>query len=179
MKNESYIFQSQRLGFRAWKESDLEEFKKMNADPEVMRHFPKTLSEEQSAGFFQRLQDHYEKHGFCYFATDILETGELIGFIGFAYQDYESEFTPAIDIGWRLKQSAWGNGYATEGAKRCLEFGFETLGLSSVISTCTFKNTPSEKVMKKIGMIRQGTFNHPRLSEYPDLEKCVCYTIEK
>jgi len=178
MTNINYIFQSQRLGFRPWAESDFEEFKRMNADPEVMRHSPGTLSEEQSEGFFQRLQDHYAKHGFCYFATDLLETGELIGFIGFAYQDYESEFTPAIDIGWRLKTSAWGKGYATEGAKRCLEYGFEKLGLASVISVCIVRNEPSENVMKKIGMMRQGIFNHPRLVDYPDLENCVCYKME-
>lgn len=62
-----------------------------------------------------------------------METGELIGFIGLAYQTYESDFTPATDIGWRLKSSAWGKGYATEGAKRCLQYAFEDLKLEKVI----------------------------------------------
>jgi RimJ/RimL family protein N-acetyltransferase len=174
-----YIISSDRLGFRNWEKDDLSEFAKINADLEVMEHFPKALSLEESAEFIDRLQHHYAKRGFNYFAAEILETEELIGFIGLAYQEYESEFTPAVDIGWRLKRSAWGKGFATEGAKRCLQFGFEELGLESIISTCTQKNLKSEKVMEKIGMMKKGEFNHPKLKAYPEYEKCLCYSISK
>ena len=120
----------------------------------------------------------YEKYGYTYYATELLETGEFIGFIGLAYQEYKSEFTPAPDIGWRLKKSAWGKGYATEGALRCLEFAFQDLKLKSLISTCTVANFKSERVMKKIRMEKKGEFDHPRLSEYPHIAKCVWYEIE-
>ena len=86
-----YLFTSQRLGFRPWGKDDLEEFAVMNADPEVMEHFPKPLSREESAEFLKRLIEHYRNHGYCYFATEILETGEFIGFTGMAYQTYESD----------------------------------------------------------------------------------------
>ena len=109
---------------------------------------------------------------------EVLETGEFIGFIGLAYQDYETEFTPATDIGWRLKKSAWGNGYATEGARRCLEYAFKDLKLDKIISTCTLNNTKSENVMRKIGMSRKGEFNHPRLKDYPAHEKCSWYETD-
>ncbi len=172
-----YLFQSERLGFRKWKASDFEEFRKMNADPDVMEYFPHPLSEEEAQQFFQRLQDHYKENGYCYFPVDLLETGEYIGFIGLAYQIYESEFTPATDIGWRLKQAAWNNGYATEGARRCLQYAFEELGLKKIYSVCTVNNLPSENVMRKIGMTKQGYFKHPRLSEYAHLENCVYYRL--
>lgn len=175
--NQKYIFTSQRLGFRNWTETDLPEFAQLNADKNVMQHFPATLTEKETSDFIKRLQQHYEKHGHTYFAVELLETGEFIGFIGLVYQEYTSAYTPATDIGWRLKKTAWGKGFATEGAKRCLEFAFNHLQLDKVIATCTKNNTPSENVMIKAGMKKIGEFNHPKLIDYPHLEKCVCYEM--
>ncbi len=174
-----YLFKSERLGFRNWTKNDLNEFATINADLEVMEHFPKPLTKKETAQFIDRLQNHYNKNGYNYFATEVLESGELIGFIGLAFQDYKTDFTPAVDIGWRLKKSAWRKGYATEGAKKCLEYGFKELNLEKIISTCTEKNSKSENVMKKIGMTKIGAFNHPKLKEYPKYKKCICYGLSK
>ena len=175
----NYLFHSERLGFRNWNEHDLEAFAELNADPEVMAHFPKPLSTEETAGFITRLQDHFDKHGYTYYATEIIETGEFIGFVGLAYQEYETDFTPATDIGWRLKKSAWGKGYATEGAKRCLQHAFETLQLSLVVAVCTLRNINSENVMQKIGMTKKGEFDHPKLADYQEHRRCVWYEITR
>lgn len=172
-----YLFTSERLGFRNWQNTDLEEFANLNADSEVMRHFPKTLTLQETKDFIIRLQDHFNKKGYTYFAVEVLETREFIGFIGLAYQDYEAPFTPSTDIGWRLKKSAWGKGYATEGAKRCLQFAFSELNLTKIVATCTLNNTSSENVMQKIGMTKKGIFKHPRLKDYPDMENCIWYEI--
>ncbi|MTI32338.1 GNAT family N-acetyltransferase [Xanthovirga aplysinae] len=174
-----YIFKSERLGFRNWSKDDLTTFAEMNADPEVMEHFPKVLTRGETEEYIQRLQKHFEEKGYSYFATEILATGELIGFIGLAYQDYKTDFNPSTDIGWRLKKSAWGKGYATEGAKRCLAFAFNDLKLDRVISTCTVNNAKSEHVMKKIGMTKMGEFNHPKLKDYPESERCMWYEIKR
>ncbi len=174
----SYLFTSERLGFRDWHANDLPEFAALNADVEVMAHFPKVLTEKESSEFMVRLQESYDKRGYTYFAVEIRATAEFIGFIGLAYQEYETDFTPAVDIGWRLKKSAWGNGFATEGAKCCLVFAFDTLHLNRIISTCTAKNLPSEKVMQKLGMKRMGEFKHPRLVAFPEIESCVWYALE-
>ncbi len=79
------------------------------------------------------MKDSYDVKGYCYFAVDNLENNEFIGFIGFAYQNYETDFTPNVDIGWRLKSSACNKGFASEGAKRSLEYGFNNLGLIKII----------------------------------------------
>ncbi|MEM9052044.1 MAG: GNAT family N-acetyltransferase [Bacteroidota bacterium] len=173
----TYLFKSERLGFRTWTIGDLDAFSALNTDEEVMKHFPSTLSRQQTVDFIDRLQKHQEEHGYCYFAVEVLETSEFIGFIGLAYQKYESEFSPSTDIGWRLKKSAWGNGYATEGAKRVLEYAFNELNLDFVFSTCTEHNIPSENVMKKIGMKFQKVILHPNLKEHPEYERCKVYTI--
>ncbi|MBQ4915871.1 GNAT family N-acetyltransferase [Maribacter sp. MMG018] len=174
-----YLFKSERLGFRNWIKNDLTPFAKINADPEVMAHFPKPLTKEETSKLIDRLQQHYLKNGYTYFAAEILNTGELIGFIGCLYQDYKTDFTPAVDIGWRLKKSSWGNGYATEGAKKCLEFAFNDLSIDKVIAVCTLQNSASENVMKKIGMQKVGEFDHPKPKVYPEHEKCICYEINK
>lgn len=151
----------------------------MNADTAVMEHFPKTLNVEESAAFLARLQDHFQEYGYCYYAVEIRETGEWIGFIGLAYQNYKTAFTPAVDIGWRLVPGSWGQGYATEGARRCLEHAFTVLNLDRVIATCTLSNKPSERVMQKLGMHCLGHLNHPKLKGYPEYERCLCYGIEQ
>ena len=174
-----YLFSSARLGFRNWCTSDLVPFAALNADPEVMAHFPKRLSKKESADFMLRLQKHFLQKGYTYFAAEVIDTKEFIGFIGLAYQDYISEFTPAIDIGWRLKKSAWGKGYATEGASRMLDFAFHSLGIKKIIAVCTADNFASENVMKKIGLGNKKEFLHPKLKEFPAQERCLCYTIEK
>lgn len=176
--NSKYLFTSKRLGFRNWKESDLTVFAEMNADADVMEHFPKTLSKQETAALLERMQQHFEKHGYTYFCTELLETGAFIGFIGLAVQEYETDFTPATDIGWRLKKSAWGKGYATEGALRCLEFGLEELCLKRIIAVCMIGNTSSENVMRKIGLEKKGEFLHPSLAAFPDYQRCIWYEIE-
>jgi len=177
--NNHYIFKSERLGFRNWRADDVTEFSKLNSDEAVMEHFPHVLTESETDDFIKRLQKHYSEREYTYFATEILETGEFIGFIGMAFQDYETEYTPATDIGWRLKQSAWGKGYATEGAKKCLDYAFNVLNLENVISTCVIQNVNSEHVMKKIGMHKLGVFDHPKLKAFPEYQTCVCYEISK
>ena len=174
-----YIFKSKRLGFRNWTIDDLDSFAEMNQDIRVMEYFPNILTKLETQEFIDRLLEHYNKHGYNYFATEKLTTGEFIGFIGLAYQNYETEFTPATDIGWRLKKSVWNKGYATEGAKRCLKFAFTDLNIKKIISTCSKYNTKSENVMKKIGMIKKGEFHHPKLKNHPSLEKYICYEIKK
>ena len=179
MKRDKYIFKSERLCFRNWRDEDLEEFAKLNSDEEVMEHFPKTLSKKEVEKFIYRLKKHYVEKGFTYYATEILETKEFVGMIGLAFQEYKTNFTPAIDIGWRLKRSAWGKGYATEGAQRCLEYAFNELEINKIISVCTINNKNSENVMKKIGMTKKGEFNHPEMINHPEYEKHFCYGITK
>jgi RimJ/RimL family protein N-acetyltransferase len=179
LNTKKYIFKSERLGFRNWVKEDLAEFTKINSDPKVMEHFPNTLNIDETKEFIQRLQNHYNEKGYNYFATEIIETGELIGFIGLAFQTYESSFCPVTDIGWRLKKSAWGKGYATEGAKKCLEYAFNELKIDTIVSVCTINNKNSESVMKKIGMTKKGGFKHPKLKDYPEYENCIWYEIKK
>ena len=176
--NKSYIFTSERLGFRNWIPSDIESMVAISSDPEVMRFFPYVARPDQTIDFITRMQDLFHEKGYCYFAVDLLETDTFIGFIGLNDISYDASFSPAVDIGWRLAKSHWGLGYATEGAKRCLKYAFEDLDLDAIVSTTAEINTPSISVMKKIGMTKKMDFKHPRLEGHPTLEDCVCYDIK-
>jgi len=173
-----YLFVSERLGFRNWKLSDAEEFQKMNTDSEVMKYFPSIYKEGQSLTLIKKLMSQYERYGYCYFAVELLSNKEFIGFIGLAYQTYESKFTPCTDIGWRLKKEFWGQGLATEGAKRCLIHAFEELNLNKLYSIASVINEPSINVMKKIGMTRLYRFDHPELDSNERLKSCYLYEIK-
>ncbi|CAM1368445.1 GNAT family N-acetyltransferase [Tenacibaculum xiamenense] len=172
-----YLFKSKRLGFRNWKESDKPKMGMINSDPKVMEYFPKIPTQQETNQHIDRMRTQFSENGYCYFAVDKLENGEFIGFIGIAEQTFESDFTPCVDIGWRLARTEWGQGFATEGAKRCLEYAFNEIGLRNIKSICPEINDKSESVMKKIGMKKTKSFYHPLLSEYKELQKCVLYEI--
>ncbi len=175
MKN--YIIKTERLGLRNWLPNDVKPFSEMCQDAEVMKYFPKLLSKEESEDFINRMQVHFKTYGFCYFAVDILETEEFIGFTGMLHQEFKSEYTPCVDIGWRLKRSAWEKGFATEAAKACIDFSFNQLNLNDIYSFTPDINKGSEAVMKKIGMIYLGTFQHPNIINDSQIKDCLVYNI--
>lgn len=173
----AYIFDSSRLGFRNWKESDLPSLHTINSDQEVMAFFPSIKTENETFEFIKRMQSQYMEKGYCYFATVYKETDQVIGFIGLSYQTYESDFNPSVDIGWRLSKKFWGKGLATEGALACLAYGFNKIKLNEILSVAPASNVASINVMKKIGMSYEYDFKHPKLSQYPSIENCSLYTI--
>lgn len=160
---------------RNWNTNDLLPFTEMCQDKEVMKYFPNLLSEKNAKNFIEHMQVHLKKFGFCYFAVDILETNQFIGFTGILHQNYESPFTPCIDIGWRLKRSYWNKGYATEAANACLKFASNQLNLKEIYSIASKINVNSIAVMKKIGMKYHSDFQHPTLLKNELLKDCVVY----
>jgi len=175
-----YIFESDRLGFREWTEADKAPFGKMNANEEVMKFFPKLMTQTESDSLVQRINQHFDNNGFGLWAVEVKETNEFIGFIGFLTISFEDFFTPGVEIGWRLDNAFWNKGYATEGAQACLKYGFEILDLSEIYSFTALSNQPSINVMKKIGLKKQDkTFEHPKVEVGSPLREHVLYRMGK
>lgn len=172
---EQYLFTSARLGFRAWRPTDILPMAAINADIEVMEFFPRTNTLTQTEEFIERMELQLADKGYCYYAVDVMSTGLFIGFIGLCYQTYEAPFTPCTDIGWRLQRQAWGRGYATEGAQRCMDYGLNDLRLKEIYAIAPKINTRSVQVMNKIGMQKAGEFQHPLLANDERLRECVLY----
>lgn len=178
MPSDSYLHTTERTGLRAWRDDDFEPFVELNADPQVMRHFPAPQSREQSRAFFDRLRASFAERGFTYFALDRLDTGEWIGFVGLLRQDFEASFTPCIDIGWRLRPGAWGHGFAAEAARACLALAFKRFRLDAVHAIAPLANTPSLRVMQRIGLRWVEDFDHPRLLADERLRRCAHYRCD-
>lgn len=168
-----------RLVLRRWRHGDREPFAAMNADPEVMEHFPDTLSAEQSDALVDSIESGFEQRGFGLWALEIAETGRFIGFTGLSVPRFEAHFTPAVEIGWRLTRSSWGHGYAGEAARRALAFAFDDLALAEVVSFASHSNLRSQKVMERIGMTHDPAddFDHPALDEGHPLRRHVLWRI--
>ncbi len=171
----SYIFTSERLGFRTWSQNDLEPFATLNADEEVMRYFPSTLTSQETASLMERIDKHFEEFGYGFFALDYLPEKKFIGFIGLSHPSFETDFTPCVEIGWRLSSKYWNKGLTTEGAQRCLEFAHQELKLAEIYSFTIPKNLASQRVMQKIGMQFVENFSHPRFEETSPFSKHVLY----
>jgi ribosomal-protein-alanine N-acetyltransferase len=164
---------------RRWRESDREPFAALNADPEVMEHFPDPLTRRQSDELIERIEGGFDANGFGLWALELRESGGFIGFAGLAVPEFEAHFTPAVEVGWRLARSAWGQGYATEAGRAALEFGFGQAGLAEIVSFTTVANHRSRAVMERIGMSHDpdDDFDHPGLPDGHPLGRHVLYRI--
>lgn len=173
-------FDTSRLAFRRWRDDHRPNFAAMNSDAEVMRYFPALQTEEQSNATVDAWLAHFRERGWGNWAVELLGTGEFIGFIGLSIPRRQLPFSPCIEVGWRLKRSAWGNGFATEGAKECLRQGFKRLGLAEIVSFTALLNTPSIAVMRRIGMQNANAdFEHPGVPKSHPLRPHCLYKTSR
>ncbi len=168
---------TKRLLLRRWCEQDRAPFAAMNADAQVMRHFPAPLTARESDALIANIEEHFERHGFGLWALESKTSGELLGFTGLCFVSFDAHFTPAVEVGWRLRRSAWGHGYASEAALASLAFGYEQLDVEEIVSFTSTRNERSRAVMERIGMTRDeaGDFAHPLVAAESPLAEHVLY----
>ena len=170
-----------RLKLTVFSQSHLSELVRLNADPEVMRYFPATLSSEESAALLQRIIEHQRINEYSLFALHLKESDAFVGWCGLMKVPFSAHFSPAVEIGWRLNKIFWGKGLAPEAAKSVLRFGFLELGLSEIVSFTAELNQPSIRVMQKIWMKcnPEDTFDHPKLPVNHPLQRHILYRSQK
>lgn len=168
-----------RLRLRPWRESDLAPFAAMNADPLVMEHFAAPLSRQESDAYARRMQAAIEERGWGNWALEVIGGEPFVGFTGLSVPSFEAHFMPCTEVGWRLARSAWGQGLATEAARAALDFGFGELGLAEIVSFTALGNARSVAVMERLGMRRDGEFDHPRFPDGHRLRRHVLYRISR
>lgn len=166
-----------RLILRSWKPGDLPLFANMNKDSRVMCYFPATLSDAETEAFYNRIQNEFDSKGWGLYAVEIKSTCEFIGYVGLHEIGFDADFTPGVEIGWRLAADYHNKGYATEAARSVLKLAKKS-GIERLFSFTAKINAPSERVMQKIGMVKAGEFNHPKLSDASPLCVHVLYEIE-
>ncbi len=170
-----------RLWLRRWLPDDRVPFARLNADPLVVEFLPGTLSRAESDTMADRVEAHFQKHGFGLWAVEIPGVTRFAGFVGLSIPRFESHFTPCIEIGWRLDAEHWNRGYATEGARAALAFGFQSLQVEEIVSFTVPGNVRSRRVMEKIGMTHSANddFDHPALPAGHPLRRHVLYRLAR
>ena len=166
---------TQRLVLRRWRDADREPFAALNADPEVMEHFPQPLTRSESDAFVDRIEAGFEKYGYGLWAVSV--DSAFIGFVGLQW----TQFVAAVEIGWRLARPAWGHGYATEAAIAVRDFAFRDIGLDEIVSFTTYRNERSQAVMRRIGMTHDPAddFDHPGLPVDHPMRPHVLYRLTR
>lgn len=175
------MIRTERLILREWRDSDFEPFAALNGDRRVMEFFPAPLERSASDAFALRIREEFAKHPFGRWAVEVPKVAPFIGFIGLSVPNFTAFFTPCVEIGWRLAFNHWGKGYATEGARAAIDYGFKKAGLKEIVSFTAPANVRSVRVMEKLGMKRSQSedFDHPALPVGHRLRRHVLYRIAR
>jgi RimJ/RimL family protein N-acetyltransferase len=169
----------EHLVLRQWKDSDLEPFAGMNADPEAMRHFPATSTRAQSESDMKVLRRQIDERGWGLWAVEV--DGAFAGFTGLAIPRFTAHFTPCTEVGWRFRREFWGRSLAYRAAVEALSYAFDTLKLPEIVSFTAATNVRSQKLMERLGLTHdpKDDFDHPMLPEGHVLRRHVLYRIAR
>lgn len=160
---------------RQWRDSDLDPFAQMNADPDVMRYFlaPMTRAETQDA--LVRMRTLLDQQGWGIWAVEV--DGEFAGIVGLNVPRWPLPFSPCTEVLWRFRKEFWGLGIAYTAAEQAIEYGFSKVSLDEIVAFTTPPNLRSIRLMERLGFNRdlQGDFDHPAVPEGHTLRRHVLY----
>ena len=155
-----FRYETDRLILRDWREEDWEPFFKHTNTPAVMEHLGGVADEETMSAASERVEGYRRKHGHTFWVCERKQdgghlSGELLGFCGLKRCNDEAGPFGDVEAGWRLREDAWGHGYAKEAAFASLKLGFERFDAPHIIALTVLENTPSWGLMKRLGMERR------------------------
>jgi RimJ/RimL family protein N-acetyltransferase len=141
--------------------------------------FPSVLTYQESAELMESIREHFQRRGYGLWAVDVIGGAPFIGFIGLSVPAFDAPFTPCVELGYRLAFEHWGHGYATEGSRAALTFGFATIGLLEIVAMTAAGNERSRRVMERLGMRRNPAddFDHPKIAAGHPLRRHVLYRL--
>lgn len=165
---------TERLCFRPWELTDVDEFFEMHQNPNMNRFLRNPIhTKGEAKAYLEKVITEYKTNGIGRYAVILKETNTLIGFSGLKFRrQKENEYVNFYDLGYRFSERYWGKGYATEAALFWIAFGFNQLKLDQIQACAEYENTPSNAVLKKIGF----TFSN---SYYVNNKLHNWYTITK
>lgn len=173
-------FTTRRILLRRWTDADREPFAAINADPVVMEYFPAPLERAESDGFVDRIEAQFDAWGFGLWVLERRVDRAFLGFTGLAPVRADIPPAGAIEVGWRLSRSAWGQGYATEAAREALRVGFGEGRLSEIVALTAVVNAPSRRVMERLGMRHDPADDFDHLGVPPGpLRRHALYRLDR
>jgi RimJ/RimL family protein N-acetyltransferase len=148
------FLETDRLLLRRFTSQDVDNLIDLNSDPEVMRFVPEaacTTRHEIETEYLPAYLNYYERYaGYGFWAAIEKSTGRFLGW--FHLRPRDSSPPDEVELGFRLRQTAWGKGYGTEGSRALLRKGFTQLGMQRVVAEAMTVNTASRRVMDKVGL---------------------------
>jgi RimJ/RimL family protein N-acetyltransferase len=175
------VIRTERLLLRQWRDDDRPPYAALNSDPQVRQYLQGPITRERSDAFVDAITEHWREHGWGLWAVEVPGVASFVGHVGLWPARFSDR--PMVEVGWRLAREHWGHGYATEGARAALRFGFQTVGLQEIVSFTVPHNVRSLRVMERIGLLRDpaGDFEHPHVDRelYPDLVGHVLYRLSR
>lgn len=145
----SIVFTTRRLRLEKIRTHHKVELFKLLSNPKVHKYFPKPLDEKESEEFFNQVQDRYQEDGYCFWAVMLKANNAFLGVCGLLSQTIEG--VKEVEVGYRLSDKFWNQGYGTEAANGCIAFAKDNLKISSLISLIRPVNKASIRVAEKNG----------------------------
>jgi ribosomal-protein-alanine N-acetyltransferase len=168
-----------RVTLRPWRlPEDLDPLWAINGDPEVTRFFGRPYDRATSDTWGQGIAARFGDRGYGFWVVDLAGEG-MVGVVGIMPVGFDAPFTPAVEVGWRVARRAQRRGVAEEAARIALAHGFGPAGLERIVAFTVPGNEPSWRLMEKLGMRRQGSFEHPNLPEGHALRRHLLYAIDR
>ncbi|TBN01333.1 N-acetyltransferase [Hyunsoonleella flava] len=146
------IFETQRLILRELKIEDISSLFQILNDKDTMSYYPSTYDISGVTKWIEKNMNSYRENGFGLWAVLLKKNNQFIGQCGISLQNINGKIVP--EIGYHINKNFWNNGYATESAKACLEFGFKNLRLDEIFIHTYIKNIASQRIAEKIGMTK-------------------------
>jgi RimJ/RimL family protein N-acetyltransferase len=174
------MIETERLTLRDWRDEDWPRFFAGTNTPEVMRWLGGLLDDEGMAATRARVTGCAAANGFCFWVVERKSDGEILGFCGLKRADAPGSSVPgAMEIGWRLREDAWGQGFAKEAATAALDAAFDRFGADEVVALTVIENTPSWGLMKRLGMRRREELDYADTRFEPPIRDHIVYSIDR
>jgi len=175
------VIETERLVLRPPMDDDRPAVAAINGDPEVGAWLASVLTREESDAMIDRVLAHIDEHGFGFWVAERKADRSVIGLIGLIAMGEDLPPGPAIEAAWRLSPAAWGQGYATEGARVVVDWALDDLHAPEVVAITARSNLRSQAVMRRIGMVAEPSrdFDHPRLAQDHPLRPHVTFSARR
>lgn len=168
-----------RLILRDWRDADWPEFFHVTNTPAVMRWLGGVMDEAGRATMRARLESYRADHGHTFWVVERRDDGALLGFCGLKRSNQSGGPQGMMEVGWRLREDAWGNGYAKEAAAASLDLAFDRYGADEVIALTVQGNTGSWGLMVRLGMERREDLDFDSPDFDPANPQIIAYSIAR
>ncbi len=166
-----------RLALRDWREEDWPEFWRVTNTPAVMRWLGGVVDEAGRAAVRARLESYQSDHGHTFWVVERREDGALLGFCGLKRSNQPGGPQGLMEVGWRLREDAWGKGYAKEAAAAALDLAFDRFGADEVVAFTVSGNTGSWGLMLRLGMERRAELDFDSPDFDPENPRIITHAI--